>query len=94
MSQIKQLILLYSQGRGKKTIARILSISRNTVKIYLEKLESLLSDQTKPLSIEALLKLEDPVLEAKFHAGNPAYKKQARRYDLFKEQLPGYSGSY
>lgn len=88
MSQIKQLILLYSQGKGKKTIARILSISRNTVKIYLQKLESLLSDQTKPLSIEALLKLEDPVLEAKFHAGNPAYKKQERRYDLFKEQLP------
>lgn len=88
MSQIKQLILLHAQGKGKKTIARTLSMSKNTVKIYLHKLESLLSDSANPASIEALVKLEDPVLEAKFHAGNPAYKKEAGRYDRFKEQLP------
>lgn len=88
MSQIKQLILLHAQGKGKKAIARILSISRNTVKIYLQKLDSLLSDNSHPLNIEALIKLEDPVLEAKFHAGNPAYKKLEGRYDLLKDQLP------
>ncbi len=88
MSQIKQLILLHAQGKGKKTIARTLSMSRNTVKIYLQKLESLLSDSTTPASIETLVKLDDPVLEAKFHAGNPAYKKETGRYDRFKEQLP------
>lgn len=88
MSQIKQLILLHAQGKGKKTIARTLSMSKNTVKIYLQKLESLLSDNTTPASIETLVKLEDPLLEAKFHAGNPAYKKETGRYDRFKEQLP------
>ena len=36
MSQIKQLLQLYKQGKGKKTIARSLNISKNTVKVYLE----------------------------------------------------------
>ena len=39
MSQIKQLLRLYKQGKGKKTIAHSLSISKNTVKAYLNKLE-------------------------------------------------------
>lgn len=41
MSQIKQLLRLYQQGKAKKEIARILGISKNTVKIYLHKYESL-----------------------------------------------------
>jgi DNA-binding CsgD family transcriptional regulator len=41
MSQIKQLMILHNQGKGRKTIARILGISKNTVKTYLEKLEML-----------------------------------------------------
>lgn len=63
MSQIKQLLRLHQQGEGKKTIARKLGMSKNTVKAYLDKLAVL------PLSIEVLLALEDPVLESKFHAG-------------------------
>jgi DNA-binding NarL/FixJ family response regulator len=39
MSQIKQLLQLHQQGKSKKEIARILSISRNTVKSYLRKIE-------------------------------------------------------
>lgn len=68
MSQIKQLLQLYKQGKGKKTIARSLNISKNTVKVYLDKLE-----QAK-LDIDLLLALDDPVLESRFHPGNPAYK--------------------
>ncbi len=88
MSQIKQLMILHSQGKGRKTIARILGTSKNTVKIYLEKLE-ILQDPSKGKgwTIGELIKLEDPVLEAKFHAGNPAYKKD-ERYEDFKSRLP------
>ncbi len=79
MSQIKQLLRLYQQGNSIKSIARNTGLSRNTVKTYLSKLDALKTD------IPALLKLEDPVLEAKFHAGNPAYKDP--RYDQLKSRL-------
>ena len=68
MSQIKQLLQLHQQGKSKKEIARILGISRNTVKSYLRKTED------SSLAIKDLLKLEDPLLEGKFHAGNPSLK--------------------
>ena len=64
MSQIKQLLQLYKQGESKKSMARILGISRNTVKTYLSKLSSLEAD------IDELLALDDPVLEKQFHIGN------------------------
>ena len=79
MSQIKQLLQLHQQGKGKKFIARSLGISKNTVKSYLAKTESM------QLSIPALLALEAPVLEAKFHAGNPAYKEE--RFEDLKSRL-------
>lgn len=68
MSQIKQLLRLHEQGHSIKSIARNLGVSRNTVKAYLIKLS------TGLLPVGELLALEDPVLEGKFHAGNPAYK--------------------
>jgi transposase len=77
MSQIKQLLNMHRQGYGKKRIARNLGISRNTVKMYLSKLDSM---SIKP---DELLQLEEPVLEARFHAGNPAYKDNDR-YEHFK----------
>ena len=80
MSQIKQLLLMHKEGRKIKEIARNLSISKNTVKSYLEKYLSL------KCSLDDLLKLEEPLLEAKFHAGNPAYKDNTR-YDSFKSKL-------
>lgn len=83
MSQIKQLLRLYQQGENKKSIARILGISKNTVKTYLEKLAH------SRYSIGELLAVEDEVLEAKFHAGNPAYKDP--RYDHLKKHLDYYA---
>jgi len=68
MSQIKQLLRLHKQGHSIKSIARSLAIRKNTVKSYLIKLA------TVKLPLAEMLDLEDPVLESKFHAGNPAYK--------------------
>jgi transposase len=82
MSQIKQLLQLKKQEKSRKYIARTLGISRNTVKAYLTKIYDL------KMSIDDLLALEDPVLESKFHAGNPAYKEV--RFEDFKSQLPYY----
>ena len=79
MSQIKQLLQLHEQGKSKKYIARSLGISKNTVKSYLAKLAS------SSLDIQSLLTLDDPILEGKFHAGNPAYKDE--RFDHFKANL-------
>lgn len=86
MSQIKQLLILHSQGKGKKTIARTLSMSKNTVRDYLYKLHKL-TDGKGTLSISELISLENPELEAKFHAGNPAYKDDGR-YEQFKNRIP------
>jgi len=83
MSQIKQLLQLHEQGKNKKFIARSLGISKNTVKAYLAKVAS------TPLDIKSLLTLDDPVLEGKFHAGNPAYKDE--RFEHFKANLGYFS---
>lgn len=56
MSQIKQLLRLHSQGYSIKAIARTLGISKNTVKSYLSKLESV------NIEPQELLQLEDPAL--------------------------------
>jgi len=79
MSQIKQLIRLHQQGLGKKTIARQLGMSKNTVKAYLQKIES------GELIPESLLSLDEPVLEGKLFAGSPSYKQE--RYNSFKNEL-------
>lgn len=85
MSQIKQLLLLHNQGKGVKTIARTLGISKNTVKDYIAKFKALINEKDGP-TLQELVKLEPPELEAKFHPGNPAYKDD--RYEDFKTQLP------
>ncbi len=79
MSQIKQLLRLRQSGKGIKTIAKDLGVSKNTVKSYIERIKS------TQMSIEDLIALEDPVLEAKLLAGNPSYKKQERYHDLTDE---------
>ncbi|MBT7089682.1 MAG: IS21 family transposase [Candidatus Marinimicrobia bacterium] len=83
MGQIKQLIRLHQQGLGKKTIARQLGMSKNTVKAYLQKIE------TGELAAESLLSLDEPVLEGKLFAGSPSYKQE--RYDSFKDELDYFS---
>lgn len=82
MSLVKQLLLLHRQGLGKKTIARRLEISKNTVKSYLLKLE------LGGFDLDELLQHEGPVLEAKLFAGNPSYKED--RYEAFKKNLAYY----
>ena len=51
MSQIKQLILLHKQGKGRKTIARLLGMSKNTVKSYLTKVDALTSSQHMDIAV-------------------------------------------
>ena len=82
MSQIKQLLHLHKQGKGKKTIARDLGISKNTVKCYLDKYHS------SKFNIETLLTMDDPVLESIFHPGNPAYKDT--RFEDLKSNMDYY----
>ena len=79
MSQIKQVLQLKKAGKGTKTIVRELDMNRNTVKSYLRK-ASLMDED-----IDALLKLDDPVLECLFNAGNPAYLDM--RFEDFKTRL-------
>ncbi len=79
MEQVKQLLILLQQGRGKKFISNALGISTNTVREYRKKVEGL------GIGIDELLKLEGPVLEKKLFAGSPAYKD--KRYDELKEKL-------
>jgi transposase len=83
MSKIKQLLRMHQQGYGIKTIARDVKMSKNTVKAYLQKISMM------PCSIESLLALEDPKLDAKLHAGNPAYK-ESQRYEHVKSNLGYY----
>ncbi len=83
MSQIKQLIRLHEQGHGIKHIARVLLISKNTVKVYLDKVIQ------NPHSIRDLLKMEDNELHLKLHIGNPSYKDL--RYDVLAEKFKGYA---
>lgn len=88
MHTIKQLLLLYKQGTARKAMARTLQISKNTVKSYLLKLDLLTNPGNgSGMSIDELIGLEDHELEAKFHAGNPAYKDD--RYIDLEQRLPG-----
>ena len=82
MSQIKQLLRLHKEGHKIKSIAREFAISKNTVKAYLSKVKA------SKFSIDTLLAMDDPVLEAIFHPGNPAYKDT--RFEDLKENLDYY----
>lgn len=83
MSQIKQLLHLHRQGKKIKEIARLLELSKNTVKSYLRKVAS------SGVNPETLLELDDLVLEARFHAGNPAYLDE--RFIDFKDRVEGFT---
>ena len=78
MGQVKQIIRLYQQGLGKKTIAKRLGMSKNTVKAYIQKIEK------GQLDTGTLLTLDEPVLEGRLFSGNPSYKcdRWLFRFDL------------
>ena len=79
MSTVKQVLLKHQHGDSIHSIARHLSISRNTVKSYLAKVETL------GIGIDALLALDDMQLESRFHVGNPAYSDL--RHDTLMDRM-------
>lgn len=82
MSLVKQLLRMHSLGKGIKTIARELQVSKNTVRSYVRRVE------VSRISLSSLLSLEDPELEAALLAGNPAYRDP--RYEPLKNKLDYY----
>lgn len=66
MSKIKQLLHLKKAGVSNRQIAKDLKMSRDKANEYVNRAES------DPLGIDGLLQLDDPVLEKRFHPGNPA----------------------
>ena len=60
MNQVKQLLIMHRQGKGKKTIAKALGMSKNTVKSYLDKFELLLNTKETKTTLDSLLALDEP----------------------------------
>ena len=79
MSTIKQVLQLHKEGVSNRRIANKLGLYKGTVNGYIRKVKD------NGFSIDSLLSLEDPVLEKKFSAGNPAYKDD--RFDVLKDKL-------
>src|ERR1035437_1309292 len=67
MSNVRQIIKLYSQAIGKKKIALRLGISKNTVKHYIDVFETLKTTS------DALMKLTDFELNKVFNPPQPAF---------------------
>ena len=82
MSRIKQLLQLKKLGLSNRQIAKDLKISRDKTNEYVRMAE------LDSLDIDALLRLDDPVLEKRFHPGNPAYSDS--RMGTFLELLPDF----
>ena len=82
MSRIKQLLQLKKLGLSNRQIAKELKISRDKTNEYVRMAE------LDSLDIDALLRLDDPVLEKRFHPGNPAYSDS--RMGTFLELLPDF----
>jgi len=82
MSKIKQLLRMHLSGASNRKIARELGLDRGTVNDYIGKLKS------GDMAIDALLLLDDPVLEGVFTAGTAAYTD--KRFEDFKELLPWF----
>jgi len=61
MSKVRQILKLYSQGIGKKKIGARLSMSKNTVKLYIDKYIEL------RIPLDELMKLSDYELDKCFH---------------------------
>lgn len=80
MSKVKQVIRLYKDGMSKRAIGRELGLYKSTVNKYVGLAEA------DPLSLDELLKLEDPVLEKRLTGGNPAYSD--KRFDDLQNRLP------
>ena len=80
MSTIKQVLRYHLDGVSNRKTAEIVGLNKETVNKYVNKAKS------DPLSIEELIRLDDPILERRLLGGNPAYTDQ--RFEKFKEVLP------
>lgn len=89
MSKIKQLLHLKKVGVSNRQIAKDLKMSRDKANEYVNRAES------DPLGIDGLLKLDDPVLEKRFHPGNPAYtdERMRRSWNCFRTLSSSYRTS-
>jgi len=79
MSKLKQIIRLRNEGVALQTIARAVSISRNTVKKYLRLIE------VKGLDSASLLQMEDNALEALLDDPDP---EEQERLAYLEELFP------
>ena len=79
MSAVKQVIRLYKAGKSRKEIARILSISKNTVKKYIRQVEE------KSVSGIPLYDKEDHELEVLFTHNDV---QSSTRYKTLEKDFP------
>ena len=80
MSQIKQLLLLKKSGISNRKAADIIGMNKETVNNYMNKVNA------DSLSLDELIRLDDPILEHRLKGGNPAYSD--KRFETFKALLP------
>src|SRR5690606_24982888 len=80
MRVVKQIIILHEQGLSNRAIAKHCALNKETVNNYIRKLKAL------DLPARRLLDMDDPELEGKFFAGNPAYLQD--KYERLKSRLP------
>lgn len=84
MLQIRRMLQLLQEGRSKREIARILSISRNTIDDYEDKYF------TSAQSLESLLLLNDPSLWEALNPPERFEKDPNPRHDRLLEKIPGF----
>lgn len=82
MSKIKQVLLLYREKKGKREIARIIGISKNTVKKYIDIVSSL------EYSLPELLSKDEEELARLISLNDK--KEESNRYKNFEENLDYY----
>lgn len=80
MEIIKQVLLRHQAGESNRSIARALSLSKNTVNRYVA------LAQSDKLSLKELVALDDPELDFRFNGGSPAYTDE--RFKDFMSRLP------
>lgn len=80
MSRIRQILRMYSQGRGKKQISALTGVARNTVKKYLQKFISL------KLTYADIEVMNDHQLDSLFTPGQQAPPDE--RYEQLQQLLP------
>jgi len=85
MSKIKQVIQLSESGVSNRQIAKDLDIDKGTENNDVNFFRS------DTLSLKELLKMEDPELNSRFKAGNPAYTDV--RHQTFLDKLQEFKES-